>query len=88
MLAATAHARGTLVESMSSIVIIIIILALCLYRDTAVFLVLSGMAPHRLIFINCKGFRMSLPMPNWSVLVMLARPMFSAVYIGSLSINA
>ena len=27
------------------------------------------MAPLRLIFINCRGFRMSLP--NWSVLVML-----------------
>ena len=39
--------------------------------------ILSCMAPQKLTFINCRGFKMSLP--NWSVLVMLARPMLSAV---------
>ena len=40
------------------------------------------MAPHRLIFINCRGFRILL-LPNWSGLVMLARPMLSSIYTGS-----
>ena len=44
------------------------------------------MASLRLICINCKGFRMLFP--NWSVLVMLACSILSAVYTGFPSINA
>ena len=56
------------------------------FLHASIIVTLSCMAPLRLIFINCRGFRMSLP--NWSVMVMFARTMLSAVYIGSPSINA
>ena len=50
-----------------------------------IIVILFCMAAHKLIFINCRGFKMSLP--NRSVLIMLTHPMLSVVYTGSPLIN-